>query len=47
MKKWYYVICGKYKRFEKPKISYIFKKTVLCIICSTCKSKGQKIFKEE
>ena len=43
-----YVICGKYRKFEKPKISYILKKTlVLFIICSKCKNEGEKIFEEE
>ena len=27
MKKLYCVICGKYKKFEKPKIPYILEKT--------------------
>ena len=31
----YCAICGKYRKFEKPKISYILGKTlVLSIICS-------------
>ena len=48
MKKIYCVICGKYRKFEKPKISYIFKKTlVLSIICSRCKNEDEKIYKEE
>ena len=35
MEKLYCVICGKYKKFEKPKLLYIFENTlVLCIICS-------------
>ena len=35
MKKLYCVICGKYREFEKPKISYFLEKTlVLPIICS-------------
>ena len=43
-----YVICGKYRKFEKPKISYLLKKTlVLFIICSKCKNEGEKIFEEE
>ena len=46
MKKLYCVICGKYRKFEKPKISYIFEKAlVLSIICSKCKNKDEKIFK--
>ena len=47
MKKWYCVICGKYKKFEKSKISYILEKTVFSIICSKCKNENEKIFKEE
>ena len=48
MKKLYCVICGKYRNFEKPKISYIFEKTLgLSIICSRYKNEGKNIFKEE
>ena len=48
MKKLYCVICGKYRKFENPKISYIVEKTlVLSIISSKCKNKNRKIFKEE
>ena len=48
MKKLYCVICGKYRKFEKPKISYILEKTlVLFVICSKCKSEDEKILKEE
>ena len=48
MKKLYYIICGKYKKFEKPKISYLLEKTlVLSIICSKCKNEDEKVFKEE
>ena len=48
MKKLYCVICGKYIKFKNPKISYILEKTlVLSIIWSKCKSKAEKIFKEE
>ena len=37
MKKVYCIICGKYRRFEKPKISYLLKKTLVpSIICSKC-----------
>ena len=32
-------MCGKYIKFEKPKISHNFQKTlVLSIICSKCKN---------
>ena len=48
MKKLYSIICGKYRKFEKPKISYILEKTlILSIICSKCKNEDEKIFKEE
>ena len=43
----YCVICGKYKKFEKPKISYLLEKTVLSIICSKCKNEDEKTLKEE
>ena len=47
MKKSYCVIFGKYRKLEKPKISYILEKTlVLSIICSKCKDDDEKIFKE-
>ena len=51
MKKLYCVICDKYGKFEKPKISYpkisyIFEKTLgISIICSKCKNEDEKIFK--
>ena len=48
MKKIYCIICGKYRKFEKPKISYLLEKTLaLSIICSKCKNKDEKIFKKE
>ena len=48
MKKLYCVICGKYRKFEKPEISYILEKTlVLSIICIKCKNEDEKIFTEE
>ena len=48
MKKLYCLICDRYRKFEKPKISYLLEKTlVLPIICSKCKNKDQKLFKEE
>ena len=48
MKKLYCVICGKYRKFEKPKISYLLEKTlVLSIICSKSKNDEEKLFKEE
>ena len=48
MKKIYWAICGKYRKCEKPQISYLLEKTsVLSIICSKCKNEDEKIFKEE
>ena len=48
MKKLYCVICGKYRKFEQPKISNILeKKLVLSIICSKYKNEDKNIFKEE
>ena len=48
MKKLYCAICGKYRKLEKPKISYLLEKIlVLSIICSKCKNEDEKIFKEE
>ena len=44
----YYVICGKYRKFEKPEISYLLEKTlVLSIICDKSKNEEENIFKEE
>ena len=44
----YCVISGKYRKFEKPKISYLLEKTlVFSIICSKCKNEDEKLFKEE
>ena len=48
MKKLYCVICGQYRKFEKPKISYFLEKTlVLSIFCSKYKNEDEKLFKEE
>ena len=48
MKKLYWVICDKHKKFEKPKISYLLEKTlILSIICSKRKNDDQKIFNKE
>ena len=47
MKRIYWVVSRKYRKFEKPKISYILEKTlVLSIICTYCKSEDKKIFEE-
>ena len=48
MKKIKRIISGKYRKFKKSKISYIFKKTlVIFVIWSKCKNEVEKIFKEE
>ena len=48
MKKLRCDICGKYRKFEKPKISYVLERVLfLSIICSKCKNEDEKIFKEE
>ena len=48
MKKIYSVICGKYRKFQKPKISYFLEKTlILSIICSKCKNEEKKLKEEE
>ena len=48
MKKLYCVTCGNYRKFEKPKISYLLQKTsVGSIISSKCQHEEEKIFKKE
>ena len=48
MKKLYCVVCGRYRKSEKPKISYLLEKTLaLYIICSKCKNEDKKLFQEE
>ena len=48
MKRLYCAICGKYRKFKNPKISYIFEKKLgLSIIYNKCKKEYEKIFKEE
>ena len=48
MKKLRCDICGKYRKFEKPKISYVLERVLfLSIICSKCKNEDEKIFKEK
>ena len=47
-KKIYCVICGKYRKFKKPKISYIFEKTLdFSVTCSKCQNEDEKTQKEE
>ena len=48
MKKLYCVICGKYRKLVKPKISYFLVKIlVLCINCSKCKNEDGTNIKED
>ena len=48
MKRLCCVICDRYKKIEKPKVSYIFGKTlVLSIISSKRKNEDETIFKEK
>ena len=48
MKNLYCIICGKYRKFEKSKISYLLEKIlILSVICSQCKNGDEKILKEE
>ena len=48
MRKIYCTKSKKYKEFEKPKISYIYDKTLLLSsICNKCESEDEKLFKEE
>ena len=47
MRKLYCIICGKYRKVEKRKLSNFLGKTVLSIICRQCKNDDQKLFKEE
>ena len=42
MRKIYCVICGKYRKFKNPKISYIFEKSI-SIICRKCENEDEKI----
>ena len=47
MKTLYCVNSSKYRKFEKPKRSYLLEKTlVLSIIYSKCKNEDEKLFKE-
>ena len=48
MKQLYCVICGKYKKFEKLKMSYLLEKTLaLSVTFSKCKNEEEKLFKGE
>ena len=41
------IICAMYKNLKNSKMSYIFEKTVLSIICSKCGNEDEKISNEE
>ena len=48
MKKLYCVICRKYKKFEKPKVSYMLEKTLaLSAIWSKYKNEDKKYLKKK
>ena len=48
MKKLYYVICGKNKKFEKPKKSYLLEETlVLSVICKSVRMKMKIYLKKK
>ena len=48
MKKSYFVICGKYRKFNNPKTSYILKKAlVFSITCSKRKNEDEKLLKRK
>ena len=48
MKKLYCIICYKYRKFEKPKISYLLEKTiVLSIIGVSARMKMKKYLKKK
>ena len=46
MKKFYCIICGKCRIFEKPKISYLLEKKVL-FLSLKCRNEDGKLFKDE
>ena len=45
MKKIYFIVCGKYRRFKNPKIYKLQKKLLISIVFRKCGSKDEKIFK--
>ena len=48
MKKLYCVICNKYRKVERRKISYLLEKTlVFSIVCSKCKNEHEKYLKKK
>ena len=48
MKKFYCAICGKYRKFENPKIPNLLEKAlVLSIVCGSCKNEDEKKLKKK
>ena len=48
MKKLYCVICGKYRKFEKPKISYLLEKALVFLLFAvSVKMKKRKYLKNK
>ena len=52
MKKFYQVICSKYRKFKNPKISYLPEKNIrinniLSIICKKGENENEKIFQAQ
>ena len=48
MKKLSSIICGQYRKLEKPKRPWFLEKTlVIFIFCSKCKNEDETLFKEE
>ena len=45
MKKIYYIICGKYRKFKNPKISYVFKKQFVLLFAVSTSKKMKKYLK--
>ena len=44
----YCVVFRKYRKFEKPKISFLLKKKLaISVICTNCKNEDEIIFKKE
>ena len=39
--------CGKYRKFEKPKISCLLKEILVFFTCSKCKNEDEKIFRKK
>ena len=48
MKKMDCTECNKFRKFEKPRLSYIFNETlVIYIICGKCGGNNDTVFKKE